>query len=59
MTDIISTATVTAIKADAAKVVTAVDSTETGVLAFVKAHYSKVAFAVIGIVGYIVFKKIF
>jgi hypothetical protein len=58
MSDILSTATVTTIKADAAKAVAEVDSTETGVVAFIKAHYTKVAFAAIG-AGAVLLWKVF
>ena len=56
MTDILSTATVTTIKADGTKIITAVDSTENGVITFIKAHYTAFAFIIVGIVAVLLWK---
>ncbi len=52
---IISSATVAAVET---KVEAAVAKSESPVLAFIKAHYAKVAYAVIGVVLYVLVRKV-
>jgi hypothetical protein len=47
----------TAVAAVEAKVVAAVAASESPVLAFIKAHYAKVAYAVLGAVAFYIVKK--